>query len=171
MHRDEGELGEENYEYQLRINYYDNILGHLRDICPEEDLEGIARLWKEGQGMIEEAYTEYQGHEERLKQLEEQGSEAESLLVSERGIQLREEAELADVEGEVEREKREVEELEQQLTGLMDINVRRLSDEEVKHHVLRMQRGGEVTHRELERLLDSSTQEGATVMGMSRIKY
>jgi hypothetical protein len=55
------------------------------------------------------------------------------------------------------------------LTGIIDINSSRLTDEEIDQHVQRIKRRGDATARELEKLLESVSKEKTASVTASRI--
>lgn len=162
------------YELEMKSNYYDNLMKHLREITGQQDLHRIVSEWTQLDSQVEAEYSEYLELEREGKTLREEREALERQLQrsSEKeigGESTEEERQLAAVASEVEAEGRRVAELEEQLTGLIDINSGRLSDEEIGQHVQRIKRRGDATARELEKLLESVSKEKGQSIGASRV--
>jgi predicted nucleic acid-binding Zn-ribbon protein len=144
---------DEYYELEMRSNYYDNLMKHLREITGQQDLQRIASEWQTVDSQVEAEYGEYLQLERQAKALREEREALErQYLRSEKeigGESTEEERKLASVAGEVEAERRRVAQLEERLTALIDINSGRLTDEEIGQHVQRIRRRGDATAREL----------------------
>ena len=138
----------------MKSNYYDNILLQLRGICGGETMGEMSDCWNTVDGDIDREYESYMAAEEEIKVIEQEieksghrrGSAGQ---IGAEGEKTAEEMELEEVEREMAKEKDNLGQLEGKLTGLIDLNCQRLSDEEISNHILRIKRRAGSNPREL----------------------